>query len=78
MWWRTSNEADFKPENVDVVEVGMSETWEGMEEIKELGLAKHIGVSNHAGGLLLDVYKSAKKYKVCALLACHVFPLRHS
>ena len=42
-------------------DVPVSETWQGMEEAKKLGLAKHIGVSNFSQKKLADLLKNCKE-----------------
>lgn len=44
-------------------EVPIIETWQGMEEVKEKGLAKHIGVSNFSIKKLDKLYNEATKFK---------------
>lgn len=51
-----------KPEDlISLDEMPISETWEGMEEAKEKGLAKHIGVSNFGIKHLSDLLAIAKE-----------------
>ncbi|MCS4432799.1 aldo/keto reductase [Aquiflexum gelatinilyticum] len=41
-------------------DVPLSQTWEGMEEVKKMGLAKHIGVSNFNITKLEEIIKSSQ------------------
>lgn len=53
-----------KPEHyVSLNEVPIAKTWEGMEDTKDLGLAKHIGVSNFSIKKLDALYQKAQKFK---------------
>ncbi len=44
---------------LDYEEIPLSETWKGMEEIKKLGKAKHIGVSNFNHNKLKEILSGA-------------------
>lgn len=52
----------FKDENGKVVpgNATLESTWHAMEDLHNQGLAKSIGVSNYAGGLMLDLLRYAK------------------
>ncbi|EKM61313.1 uncharacterized protein PHACADRAFT_82194, partial [Phanerochaete carnosa HHB-10118-sp] len=52
-WWGLDG-------NVHPTNIPIRETWEGMEEICELGHAKNIGVSNFQGSILIDVLRYAR------------------
>ncbi|KAJ6604803.1 Aldo/keto reductase [Mycena vulgaris] len=45
---------------VNLQDTPMKETWEAMEEIKHLGLANNIGISNCQGSLILDMFRYAR------------------
>ena len=52
--WNTPDGA-VKPINASI-----QETWQGLEEIHDKGLAKSIGVSNFQGALLMDLLRYAR------------------
>jgi len=55
-WWM-----DDAQTKVEVSDATIRETWEAMEEIVDLGIAKSIGVSNFQAQTLLDLSRYAKK-----------------
>ncbi|KAF8578739.1 Aldo/keto reductase [Ramaria rubella] len=54
-WWN-----DAAKTIVVTQKTPFSETWKGMEELVDDGLAKNIGVSNMAGALLFDLHNYAR------------------
>ncbi|SCV67315.1 BQ2448_5961 [Microbotryum intermedium] len=54
-WWDGTPGGKVTPSNDPI-----SDTWRGMEDVHSQGLAKNIGVSNFCGGLLIDLFRSAK------------------
>ncbi|KAI8321183.1 NAD(P)H-dependent D-xylose reductase xyl1 [Martensiomyces pterosporus] len=52
------------------------ETWEGMEELYEAGLAKNIGISNTAGALIYDVLSYAKVKPAVLQIEVHPYLVR--
>ncbi|SCZ96472.1 BZ3500_MvSof-1268-A1-R1_Chr8-2g10215 [Microbotryum saponariae] len=54
-WWDGTPGGKVTPSNDPI-----SDTWRGMEDVHNQGLAKNIGVSNFCGGLLIDLFRSAK------------------
>ncbi|KDE02644.1 NAD(P)H-dependent D-xylose reductase xyl1 [Microbotryum lychnidis-dioicae p1A1 Lamole] len=54
-WWDGKPGGKVTPSNDPI-----SDTWRGMEDVHNQGLAKNIGVSNFCGGLLIDLFRSAK------------------
>ncbi len=47
-------------DDVQTSEASIQETWRAMEDVHNKGLAKHIGVSNFQGSLILDLLRYAK------------------
>jgi D-xylose reductase len=53
-------------------------TWEGMEELVNLGLVKNIGISNMQGALILDLLKYAKIHPSVLQIEHHPYLVQES
>ncbi len=58
---------------VSLTDVPISETWQGMEETVNLGLAKHIGVSNFGVKTLQNLLSNCKIQPEMNQVECHPF-----
>lgn len=52
--WQDEND------KVTFAKAPLHETWSGMEELVDEGLAKSIGISNYSGSLILDLFRYAR------------------
>ncbi|KAJ1957037.1 D-xylose reductase [Linderina pennispora] len=61
---------------VELDPVPFSETWSGMEELYDLGLARNIGISNTAGALVYDILSYARVKPAVMQIEVHPYLVR--
>lgn len=65
-------------EMISLKEIPLTETWKGMEDSVDAGLAKHIGVSNFGIKNLKNVFASARIKPEVNQVECHPYLQQHT